>query len=414
MKYKLLVILFSVAFLYSCRQTRTVQIFPHKDISVDSLSAPESRKERIHVGAERTRQYFNKLKHDRNIGIVANQTSLINQTHLVDTLLSSGIQVFKVFTPEHGFRGVADAGAVVNNDIDAKTGLPIISLYGNRKKPSAADLVGIDIMVIDLQDVGTRFYTYISTMTLVMEACAEQNIPVIILDRPNPNGFFVDGPVLEKGFESFVGMHPVPVVHGMTMAEYAYMVNEEGWLSNGIKCDLDWVECSGYKHDSYYQLPVRPSPNLPNMNAILLYPSLCFFEGTKVSVGRGTDYPFQVVGYPGFEKGTFNFTPVSRPGALNPPHKNQSCNGFNLSDSAINMIESPGLRLHWLIDFYNSDSTKSNFFNSYFNTLAGSANLRTQIEKGMTEGEIRESWQPALNEFKHLRERYLLYKDFED
>lgn len=414
MKYILLVILFSVAFLYSCRQTRTVQIFPHKDITVDSLSAPESRKERIHVGAERTRQYFNKLKHDRKIGIVANQTSLVNQTHLVDTLLSSGIQVLKVFTPEHGFRGVADAGAVVNNDIDAKTGLPIISLYGNRKKPSASDLEGIDIMVIDLQDVGTRFYTYISTMTLVMEACAEHNIPVIILDRPNPNGFFVDGPVLEKGFESFVGMHPVPVVHGMTMAEYAHMVNEEGWLSNGIKCDLDWVECSGYKHDSYYQLPVRPSPNLPNMNAILLYPSLCFFEGTKVSVGRGTDYPFQVAGYPGFGKGIFSFTPVSRPGALNPPYKNQSCDGFNLSDSAVKMIESPGLRLHWLIDFYKADSVKSSFFNSYFNTLAGSSNLRTQIEKGMTEAEIRESWQPALNKFKNTRERYLLYKDFQD
>ncbi len=366
----------------------------------------------IKPAAERTDIYFQKIKDGKNVAVVANQTSVIGKTHLVDSLISAGINVVKVFTPEHGFRGIADAGALIANEIDSATGLPIISLYGNHKKPTPEDLKGIDIILFDLQDVGARFYTYISTMTLVMEACAEQKVPVLILDRPNPNGFYVDGPILEPQFQSFIGMHPVPVVHGMTMAEYARMANGEGWLKDGVRCELQWVECSGYDHNIFYELPVKPSPNLPDVESVLLYPSLCFFEGTRVSVGRGTEYPFSIIGHPEFKRGNYSFTPTSRPGAMNPPFKDQKCFGYNLRDSATAIMKNPELRLQWLIEMYNADNNKSTFFTPFFSKLAGTEKLRKQIEAGMDEAAIKRSWEEDLKEYKKRRSKYLLYTDF--
>jgi uncharacterized protein YbbC (DUF1343 family) len=396
----------------SCAQKRLLETTgPAKDVDIVSATMP-AKVISIRPGAERTRHYFHKLKHDKRVAVVANQTSLVHETHLVDTLLSEGINVVKVFSPEHGFRGIAEAGALINNQTDAKTGLPIISLYGNSKKPSPEDLEQIDIVIFDLQDVGARFYTYISTLTLVMEACAENNIPILVLDRPNPHGFYVDGPVLEPEYQSFVGMHPIPVVHGMTMAEYARMINGERWLKGEAQADLDWVECSGYTHKSYYSLPVRPSPNLPDMDAIYLYPSLCFFEGTHVSVGRGTDFPFTVIGHPWFKHGSFIFTPESKPEAVNPPHKSKKCYGYNLRDSAESIIQKPGIRLNWLLEMYQADSSKSTFFSSFFNKLAGNAELRQQIEAGFTEQQIKDSWQPGIQQFMEIRQKYLLYRDF--
>lgn len=411
-----LVLLLSTLILSSCIQRRiqenTVQRKEHsKDLAFASSSVPV---EMVHIrpGAERTRQYLNKLRHHKRVAVVANQTSLVHETHLVDTLISEGIEIVKVFSPEHGFRGMAEAGALINNQTDNKTGLPIISLYGNSKKPSSDDLKQVDIVLFDLQDVGARFYTYISTLTLVMEACAENNIPILVLDRPNPHGFYVDGPILEPEHQSFIGMHPVPVVHGMTMAEYARMVNGEKWLKGEVQAELDWVECSGYSHKNHYRLPVKPSPNLPDMNAIYLYPSLCFFEGTHVSIGRGTDFPFTVIGHPWFKKGSFSFKPVSRTEAINPPHKGEICYGYDLKDSAETIKQNPGLRLNWLLEMYHADSSKSTFFNTFFNKLAGTSDLRRQIEAGLTETEIKETWKPGLQKFMETREKYLLYRDF--
>jgi uncharacterized protein YbbC (DUF1343 family) len=328
-------------------------------------------------------------------------------------LLSAGIQVVKVFSPEHGFRGQAEAGEPVGNNIDAKTGLALISLYGDHRKPTPQDMEGLDLMLFDLQDVGARFYTYISTLTLVMEACAENKVPLLVLDRPNPNGFYIDGPLLEPEFTSFVGLHPVPVVHGMTMAEYARMVNREGWLKNGIQCDLDWVEVSGYNHRKLYRLPVRPSPNLPDMESVYLYPSLCLFEGTIVSVGRGTDNPFSVIGYPGFENGDYRFTPESRVGAsMNPIYKGLECSGFYLRGEIPDLVNDPGIRLKWLIMMYNSYPDKTKFFTSFFNKLAGTGKLRQQIEAGLSEEEIKATWQDDLERFQKIRHKYLLYHDF--
>lgn len=413
MKYPFILIILLSFTLTSCFHTRTIQAPAKADRSYNTPVEPLYLNYSIKPGAERTRQYFNRLKHDLRVGIVANQTSVIQNTHLVDSLLSAGINVVKVFTPEHGFRGNVDAGVTINNETDASTGLPIISLYGDHKKPTAQDLQDVELMVFDLQDVGARFYTYISTMTYVMEACAEAKIPLLILDRPNPNGFYVDGPILEPKYKSFVGMHPVPIVYGMTMAEYARMVNEEGWLKDSIKCDLHWIMCSGYNHRSIYRLPVKPSPNLPDENAVLLYPSLCLFEGTRVSVGRGTDHPFSVIGYPSSPINTYKFTPVSKPGAMDPPYKNQQCFGLNLSDSADSIIKYPQLRLHWLIDLYQADTNKQNFFTSFFYKLAGTDTLRYQIEAGMDETAIRNTWTTGLEQFKEIRRKYLLYRDFE-
>jgi uncharacterized protein YbbC (DUF1343 family) len=368
----------------------------------------------LKVGAQRTELYLPLLENKR-VAVTGNHTSLIGTAHLVDSLLRAGINVVKVFSPEHGFRGTADAGELIDNRIDLVTGLPIVSLYGNRKKPLPEDLADVDIVVFDIQDVGTRFYTYISTMTLVMEACAEAGIPVVVLDRPNPNGFYVDGPVLKPGFESFVGMHPIPVVHGMTVGEYALMVNGQFWLADSLQCNLTIVEAENWDRSTIYELPVRPSPNLPNKNAVYLYPSLCFFEGTAVSVGRGTDWPFQITGHPEYSIGGFSFSPRSIPGAAkNPPFEGEKCYGINHTGFAENIQQHPKqLHLQWLIDYYENLKDKTRFFNNYFPKLAGNSDLQKQIETGMTAEEIRESWQADLEAFKAIRRQYLLYPDFE-
>ena len=344
----------------------------------------------------------------KRVGVVGNQTSIIGETHLVDTLLSLGINVRKIYTPEHGFRGNADAGAKVNSGKDEKTNLPIISLYGKNKKPTPEMLQGIDIILFDLQDVGVRFYTYISTMSYVMEAAAENNIPVIILDRPNPNGFYVDGPVLKPEHQSFVGMHQVPVVYGMTIGEYAKMVNGEGWLKNGVQCNLNVIPINKYNRNAIYELPLRPSPNLPNWESVYLYPTLCFFEGTIVSIGRGTETPFQVYGHPDM-RGSYTFTPKSTNGATKPLLEGQRCRGENLiefvHDYAFNTNQ---LHLEWLFEAYQQLKDKG-FFNNYFVKLSGDKQLQRDIENGKNAEEIRVSWQNDLEAFKTIRIKYLMY-----
>ncbi|MBQ8222644.1 MAG: DUF1343 domain-containing protein [Bacteroidales bacterium] len=362
------------------------------------------------VGASRLELYLSDLQ-NKNVGVVANQTSIFNNTHLIDTLLSEGVVIKKIFTPEHGFRGSADEGAVVNNSIDEKTQLPIISLYGNNKKPNSTQLEDIDILLFDLQDVGTRFYTYISTMTYIMEAAAENNIPVIVLDRPNPNGFYIDGPVLEKENTSFVGLHQVPVVYGLTIGEYALMVNGEYWLKDSLQCDLKVVPLGNYDRKSIYRLTVKPSPNLPNWESVYLYPSLCFFEGTIVSVGRGTETPFQVYGHPDMND-DFSFTPRQAESRKEPLLCNKECFGENLLDYAHNFKNNEKeLNLTWIINAYNQLKDNEKFFNNFFIKLAGTDNLRKQIIEGLSEDEIRASWKEDLEKYKKIRVKYLLYKD---
>ena len=356
--------------------------------------------------------------------MVVNQTSVFNRflpwppktTHLVDSLLALNIPVKKIFAPEHGFRGEADAGEKVIDGIDAKTGLPIFSLYGETKKPTDEMLKSIDIMVFDIQDVGARFYTYISTLHHVMEACAENGIPLIVLDRPNPNGFYVDGPVLKPEFKSFVGMHPVPVVYGMTIGEYAQMINGEQWLSNGMQCELSVIPCNNYDHTMTYNLPIKPSPNLPNLRAILLYPSLCFFEGTTVSIGRGTDNQFQIIGHPEYDIGSYAFKPVSKPGANYPKHEDVMCFGQDLSSFDLTDLKrEKKLNLSYLIEYYNFLRSKTQFFldNNFFDKLAGTDQLKKQIIDDLSEAQIRATWQEDLLLFKQTRKKYLLYPDFE-
>lgn len=361
-------------------------------------------------GAQRTSEYLPLLKSKR-VAVVANQASLIGKTHLVDSLHSLQVHLVKIFSPEHGFRGNAEAGALIEDGRDTKTGLPVISLYGNHKKPTTKDLESIDVVLFDLQDVGVRFYTYISTLGYVMEACAENNIPLIVLDRPNPNGFFVDGPVLEPGYSSFVGLHPVPVIYGMTIGEYARMVNGEKWFSDSLQCDLTVIELIGYDHNMIVKLPVRPSPNLPDWEAVYLYPSLAFFEGTVVSVGRGTDFPFQVYGHPDLKTGDFSFIPHSIPGVSeHPKFKGITCYGQNLTGYAQDYKKKPHrLNLSWLIGAYRELSADHRFFNDYFDKLAGTDRLREQIEKGISEDKIRASWQAGLKKFKKTRDKYLIY-----
>jgi uncharacterized protein YbbC (DUF1343 family) len=330
----------------------------------------------------------------------------------VDTLLDLGIAVKSVFAPEHGFRGNASAGAKISDSKDPKTGLPIISLYGSNYKPKPEMLAGLDVIIFDIQDVGTRFYTYISTMSYMMEACAENGIEMLVLDRPNPNGHYVDGPVLKKEFSSFVGLHEVPVVHGMTVGEYAKMVNAEGWLKDGIKCNLTVVEMENYNRADEYILPIAPSPNLPNQTAIYLYPSLCFFEGTEVSEGRGTDKPFQQFGYPKMPNGNTKFTPRSIDGvAKYPKLENKKCNGMDLSSIPLDSLRNTQqVNLQWLISTYQDYPEKDKFFKAdFFDKLAGSSELREQIIAGKTTDEIRSSWEKDLEEFKAVREKYLLY-----
>ncbi|RDK84859.1 uncharacterized protein YbbC (DUF1343 family) [Marinirhabdus gelatinilytica] len=384
-------------------------------MQVGSLEEVGNANNKIVTGAERPDQYLTQLA-NKNVGVVANQTSVLTATpdkteteiHLVDFLRDNAIQVTKVFAPEHGFRGTADAGELVKDGVDTKTGIPIISLYGNNKKPSKAQLQGIDMMVFDIQDVGARFYTYISTLHYVMEACAEQDIPLLILDRPNPNGHYVDGPILEPEHKSFVGMHPIPVVHGMTIGEYAQMINGEKWLSNGVKCTISIVKNEGYTHTADYSLPIKPSPNLPNDVAISLYPSLCFFEGTFVSAGRGTDMQFQVFGAPSLPERFygFKFTPQANEGAKHPKFKGETCNGKDLR----NFPKMEQLNLDWLIEAYVANGKKKDFFNPFFTKLAGTKKLQQQIEEGYTYREIRKTWQNGLKDYKKMRSKYLLYE----
>lgn len=373
-----------------------------------------ARAQEILPGARLMSNYL-PLVQGKRVAVVANHTTLVSSKHLVDTLLSVGVTVKKIFSPEHGFRGDIEAGELIGNYIDKVTGLPVISLYGGSKKPKPADLSDVDVVIFDLQDVGVRFYTYISTMHYVMEACAENNKPLIILDRPNPNGFYVDGPVLDTAYRSFVGMHPVPLIHGMTIGEFAQMINGEGWLKGKIQCNLTVIPCRGYTHSMTTALPVRPSPNLPNHLSILLYPSLGLFEGTVVSVGRGTDYPFQVFGFPNFPDKGFRYIPVEKRGAsLNPPYKGKPVYGIDLRDYSVNyFLDRREIILDWLIYSYNNYPEKDKFFNNFFNLLAGTSVLRQQIENGLTPSEIRATWQPALEQFKLLRKKYLLYPDFE-
>lgn len=376
--------------------------------------APKIAVGQVITGAQQTDLYVPLLE-GQKVGLVANQTTTIGEVHLVDTLLKLGIDLQRVFGPEHGFRGGAAAGEHVSDGRDPRTGLAVVSLYGNNRKPSAESLAGLDMVVFDIQDVGARFYTYISTMSYVMEACAENNIPVMVLDRPNPHGDYVDGPVLDTAWSSFVGLHPIPVVHGMTVGEYARMVNGEGWLKDGLECRLTVIPMKNYNHKTHYTLPIPPSPNLPNQNAILLYPSLCFFEGTIMSVGRGTDFPFQVVGHPDFGIGSFVFMPEDRPGvAMDPKFEGQPCYGQNLAGFVDLFNENPRrLYLGGLIEMYSYFKDREAFFTSYFDKLAGSDQLRKQIEAGQGEAAIRASWKEGIMQFKAMRKQYLLYPDFE-
>ena len=369
----------------------------------------------IKPGAGSTAEYVPLLK-GKKIALVVNQTSVIGKTHLLDTLLALHIKVKKIFAPEHGFRGDASAGADIANTTDKKTGLPVVSLFGKKFKPAPEDMADIDIVVYDIQDVGARFYTYISTLHYVMEACAENNKQLIILDRPNPNGYYIDGPVLEKQFSSFVGVDPVPIVYGMTCGEYAMMLNGEGWLKGSEQCQLKVIKVQGYTHNDMYELPIAPSPNLPTMQAIYLYPSVCLFEGTDVSVGRGTDKPFEIIGKPGFAPGEVKFTPHSIPGkAEDPPYKGIECNGFELSKFADDYIKhSNQLYLFWLVGFYNHSDNKDKFFNPFFDKLAGTDKLRQEIIDGWDADKIRKSWTKDINTFKLIRSKYLLYTDFKE
>ena len=363
-----------------------------------------SAHESLQVGAERTAKYFPLLK-DKAIGVVGNQSSLIGTTHLVDSLLSAKLQVVKVFSPEHGFRGTADAGAHIESGIDEQTGLPIKSLYGSNKKPSPSQLEGIEILVFDIQDVGARFYTYISTLHYVMESAAENNIPLIVLDRPNPNGHYIDGPILDTAYRSFVGMHPIPVVHGMTIGEYAQMINGEKWLTDSVECDITVIPMLGYNKQIPYDLPVKPSPNLPNAQAVNLYPSLCLFEGTNISVGRGTDLPFQHYGAP-FLESDYSFVPESGAGAKYPKHEGERCYGQDLSQfTSLSQLD-----LSFIIDAYNECPEKEDFFNTFFDKLAGGNTLRLSIIDGKSEEEIRQSWYEELLEFEQMRNTYLIYQ----
>ena len=367
-----------------------------------------SCQKQITISAANVDAYIPLLK-EKKVGIVAHQASVIssakNTIHLVDLLRKKNISIQKVFAPEHGFRGTADAGEKIENQIDSKTQLPIISLYGKNRKPSKEQLKGIEIMVFDLQDVGVRFYTYLSTLHNVMEACAENNIPLIVLDRPNPNTHYIDGPVLNLEHKSFVGMHPVPIVYGMTIGEYAQMINGEKWLANSIKCDLTIIPLKNYTHQTTYELTVRPSPNLPNKQSIALYPSLCLLEPTRVSIGRGTDLQFQVYGHPGFPKTDFSYVPKSNFGSKNPKHKGQICYGENLTT-----VNPPSkIELKWLMNAYSDFPEKDLFFLKGFERISGISNLKKQLIEGASEKTIRNSWTDGLNKFKKTRIKYLLY-----
>jgi uncharacterized protein YbbC (DUF1343 family) len=365
----------------------------------DALAKP------IQTGADQPQLYL-QIMQGKRLGVIANPTSRVGEQHLVDFLLEKKQNIVKVFAPEHGFRGEAEAGAHIINGLDARTQLPIVSLYGKNKQPSAKMLTDIDLLVFDIQDVGVRYYTYISTLHYLMAACAENNKPLLVLDRPNPNGAYIDGPSLEPAWRSFVGMHPIPLLHGLTVGELAKMINGENWLNQG-QCKLTIVPVANYQHSMTYDLPVPPSPNLPNRQAIQLYPSLGFFEGTPISVGRGTEFPFQVLGAPDKAYGSFQFKPLSIPGkSLKPMHENQVCYGRDLRK-----VKTAGLNLGYLITFYQNSAEKNQFFNPFFDKLAGTDKLRRAIQAGKSESEIRQSWGQDLKKFRALRSRYLIYQD---
>jgi uncharacterized protein YbbC (DUF1343 family) len=389
------------------------QLFCFAMLFTSNACTAQKNTSNIRVAANNTAAYIPLLA-TKNIAVVANQTSVIyknskqnSNTHLVDSLMQQGIAIIRVFSPEHGFRGKADAAEHVANGIDTKTGLPIISLYGKRKKPSAEDLKNIELVVFDIQDVGVRFYTYISTLHYVMEACAENNIPILVLDRPNPNGHYVDGPMLDRKHTSFVGMHPVPLVYGMTIGEYAQMINGERWLKNGLQANLTVIPLKNYDHKTPYNLPIRPSPNLPNATSINLYPSLGFFEGTTISAGRGTENQFQQFGAPWFPNTSFQYKPIANFGAKYPKHKNKTCNGIDLK----NQKQLDKVNMEWLVDAYHK-TRKANevFFGKTFTVHAGNTKLQQQLEKGWTAKEIENSWKNELKTFKKTRKKYLLYE----
>ena len=365
----------------------------------------------LKTGASRTELYVPQIK-DKRVALVVNNTSLLDGRHLLDTLLAREINVVKVFAPEHGFRGDADAGETIQSAVDKKSGVAILSLYGKSKKPSKESLADVDIVVFDIQDVGVRFYTYISTLKYVMEACAETNKPLIVLDRPNPNGDYIDGPVLDTLYTSFVGIVPIPVVYGTTIGELAMMINGESWLKGGGRCNLTVVPLENYVRSGIYPLSVKPSPNLTSLRSIRLYPSLCFFEATAISVGRGTNYPFEVIGFPNPQYGTFTFTPKSIVGmAKQPLQENKLCYGLDLRVG----VEQDRFTLKYLLDFYRLTPDKSTFFTTekFFNLLAGNAILLKQIKEGHSEEQIKASWQSDLDKYRLIRGKYLLYPDFE-
>lgn len=372
---------------------------------LSSSCSAQTIKSKLVLGAEQMDLVLPKLR-GKNIGLVVNNTALVGKTHLADTLIARGVHVKKIFGPEHGFRGDAADGEHVTDAVDAKTGVPVVSLYGKNSKPTAEQLQGLDIIIFDIQDVGARFYTYISTMTYLMEACAENGKKLIILDRPNPNGSYVDGPILQPELKSFVGMHPMPITHGMTVGELALLLNGEGWLEGQKNCEVEIIKMKNWKHDDNYSLPVRPSPNLPNDQAVRLYPSLCLFEGTAISVGRGTPMPFQILGNPELKEMTFTFTPVPIKGvSIEPPLKDKLCYGLDLRS----VTPARKVDLQYLLLFYQKYPDKEKFFTAYFDKLAGTTQLKQQIKDGLTEAQIRASWQPGLDEFKTKRSKYLLY-----
>ena len=375
-------------------------------LAVATAMGQPVRPKSIRTGAEQVRELV-KIAGKLRIGLFANHTARVGERHLLDTLLACGVNVTRIYSPEHGFRGDADAGEDVGNTTDPKTGIAIVSLYGPSKKPSPEQLAAVDLVFFDMQDIGVRFFTYISSLHYMMEACARDGKTLVVLDRPNPNGGYVDGPVLKKEFRSFVGMHPVPIVHGMTLGEYAKMVNGEGWLEGGRKCELRVVPVQGWRHGDPWAIPVKPSPNLTSDHAIRLYPSSCLFEGTSLSIGRGTHHPFEQAGHPKL-KGRFDhsFTPVSIPGmSKTPPHQDQECFGIDLRRQPI----TDHIQLEHLITMYKAYPEPDKFFISYFEKLAGTAELRQQIISGMSAESIRAGWQPELEAFRKIRSRYLLY-----
>lgn len=420
--YLLLVVISAV--LFSCKPTQ--KTIRNNGYSIKTMVITNKKNNQFSTGADNFEGYFPLLVGKR-VGVITNQTGIVSydsiymmpdsggvthieaydrkKIHLVDFLVKNKINLQKIYAPEHGFRGTADAGEHVIDGKDTKTGLPIISLYGENRKPKPEHLEGIDVMIFDIQDVGARFYTYISTLHYIMEACAENNISLLVLDRPNPNGAIVDGPVLEKDCSSFVGMHPIPLLHGMTIGEYAQMINGEKWLKNSVECDLKVIACSEYHREMSYSLPIKPSPNLPNDQSINLYPSLCLFEGTNVSVGRGTEKQFQIYGSPFLPKGDFSFVPMPNFGAKDPVYNGVECFGEDLT--AIPKVTQ--LEIKWLLKAYNETIDKTKFFNSFFIKLAGTKKLQGQIEAGLSETEIRESWKSGIEEFLKMRKPYLIY-----